>query len=123
MILFPHYQILSDHLINLQLPLSLLEDIINQYSVSYVMKEKLYKLSNVSILSNSDTGQLRFYKRKNEEIHQTENGVVYSYDEYPVQPFSFYDCDYSEEYDLYQNDTKTVQLKVYDSYFIVEKYI
>jgi hypothetical protein len=123
MIFYPHYQKLDDNLFTIHLPISKLNEMIQMYKVSFSVREKQYKIFNVRILSAKETGTLRFFKRLNESIRETKEGLLYSFDDTSIPSFSFSQCDYSEEYDLYKNDSQDIFLKVFDTYFIVEKYI
>ena len=91
-------------------------DLIEKYNLKYVNQYKKYTIQNIEIISNLNS--IQFYKLKNKQI--INNLEIYKI--YKSIPFSFFDIDTEEIYQLYMNTIHNVDIlmKIYDNYINIE---
>jgi len=102
---------LNDNLFDTRIDLSKLQYYIDKYDLKYIDRYKRYCIENIEIVSN---GKKIDYKKTEYEIIDD----MIKKKEWNYFKFSFYEVDYSEIYDLYQNDN--IFLKKYDTYLTLE---
>ena len=118
-LLYSDYDIIDNDLYNIKIPIIFLRKYINKFKLNFIGTQKEYFLNNVIILSNGIYN--KYYRRIYDKINISEHGLEISYEDKEIIPFNFYNCDHSEIYKLYKKDN--ISLKLYDNYFILEKYI
>ena len=102
---------INDNLFDTRIDLSKLQYYIDKYELVYIDRYTRYCIEDIEIVSN---GKTMDYKKTNYEMI----GDIIKKTEYNYFKFSFYEVDYSEIYDLYQNDN--IKLKKYDNYLTIE---
>ena len=102
---------INDNLFDIRINLSKLQYYINKYKLKYIDRYTRYCIENIEIVSNGKT--IDYKKTEYEMI-----GDIIKKTECNYFKFSFYEVDYSEIYDLYQNDN--IKLKKYDNYLTIE---
>lgn len=104
---------INDNLFDTRIDLSKLQYYIDKYDLKYIDRYKRYCIENIEIISN---GKKIDYKKTEYEIIDD----IIKKEQMDYFKFSFYDVDYSEIYDLYQNDN--IFLKKYDTYLTIEQH-
>ena len=102
---------INDNLFDIRINLSKLQYYIDKYELEYIDRYTRYCIENIEIVSNGKT--IDYKKTEYEMI-----GDIIKKTECNYFKFSFYEVDYSEIYDLYQNDN--IKLKKYDNYLTIE---
>lgn len=102
---------INDSLFDIRIDLSKLQYYIDKHDLKYIDRYKRYCIENIEILSN---GKKIDYKKTEYEII---NDIIKK-TEYDYFKFSFHKVDYSEIYDLYQNEN--IFLKKYNKYLTLE---
>ena len=92
------------------------DNLIEKYNLKYVDQYKKYTIQNIEIISNLNS--IQFYKLKNKQI--INNLEVYEI--YKSIPFSFFDSDTEEIYQLYMNTIHNVDIlmKKYKKFIRIE---
>ena len=104
---------INDELFDIRIDSSKLQYYIDKHKLKYINRYKRYCIENIEIVSN---GRQIDYKKTEYEI---VNDIIKK-KESDYFKFSFYEVDYSEIYDLYQNEN--IFLKKYDTYLTIEKH-
>ena len=101
---------------NTNLTLDKYNDLIEKYNLKYVDQCKKYTIQNIEIISNLNS--IQFYKLKNKQ--NIDNFEVYEI--YKSIPFSFFDSDTEEIYQLYMNSIHNVDIlmKKYKNFIKIE---
>ena len=92
------------------------DNLIEKYNLKYVDQYKKYTIQNIEIISNLNS--IQFYKLKNKQI--INNLEIYKI--YKSIPFSFFDIDTEEIYQLYMNTIHNVDIlmKKYKNFIRIE---
>ena len=92
------------------------DNLIEKYNLKYVDQYKKYTIQNIEIISNLNS--IQFYKLKNKQI--INNLEIYEI--YKSIPFSFFDIDREEIYQLYMNTVHNVDIlmKKYKNFIRIE---
>jgi len=92
------------------------DNLIEKYNLKYVNQYKKYTIQNIEIISNLNS--IQFYKLKNKQI--INNLEIYKI--YKSIPFSFFDIDTEEIYQLYMNTIHNVDIlmKKYKKFIRIE---
>ena len=101
------------NLFDTRIDLSKLQYYIDKYELKYIDRYKRYCIENIEIISN---GKKIDYKKTEYQIIDD----IIKKEQTDYFKFSFYEIDYSEIYDLYQNDN--IFLKKYDTYLTIEQH-
>lgn len=101
------------NLFDTRIDLSKLQYYIDKYELKYIDRYKRYCIENIEIISN---GKKIDYKKTEYKIIDD----IIKKEQTDYFKFSFYEIDYSEIYDLYQNDN--IFLKKYDTYLTIEQH-
>ena len=101
---------------NTNISLDKYNDLIEKYNLKYVDQYKKYTIQNIEIISNLNS--IQFYKLKNKQI--INNLEIYEI--YKSIPFSFFDIDTEETYQLYINSIHNVDIlmKKYKNFIRIE---
>lgn len=102
---------INDNLFDTRIDLSILQYYIDKHDLKYIDRYKRYCIENIEIVSN---GKKIDYKKTEYEIIDD----IIKKEQKDYFKFSFYEVDYSEIYDLYQNDN--IFLKKYENYLTIE---
>lgn len=107
---------------DIKIPLSMKDEIINNYKLEPYGQVKEYWINNVKIISNNDGFLFDYFIDENSEIDHDLNILIEKYKKVESQSFNFYDSDIEEAYELYQKKNKEylVQMKIYDNYLVLE---
>ena len=107
---------------DIKIPLSMKDEIINNYKLEPYGQVKEYWINNVKIISNNDGFLFDYFIDENSEIDLDLNILIEKYKKVESQSFNFYDSDIEEEYELYQKKNKEylVQMKIYEKYLVLE---
>ena len=82
------------------------DNLIEKYNLKYVNQYKKYTIQNIEIISNLNS--IQFYKLKNKQI--INNLEIYEI--YKSIPFSFFNIDREEIYQLYMNTIHNVDILI-----------
>ena len=107
---------------DIKIPLSMKDEIINNYKLEPYGPVKEYWINNVKIISNNDGFLFDYFIDENSEIDLDLNILIEKYEKVESQSFNFYDSDIEEAYELYQKKNKEylVQMKIYEKYLVLE---
>jgi hypothetical protein len=107
---------------DIKIPLSMKDEIINNYKLEPYGPVKEYWINNVKIISNNDGFLFDYFIDENSEIDLDLNILIEKYEKVESQSFNFYDSDIEEAYELYQKKNKEylVQMKIYENYLVLE---
>lgn len=107
---------------DIKIPLSMKDEIINNYKLEPYGPVKEYWINNVKIISNNDGFLFEYFIDENSEIDLDLNILIEKYEKVESQSFNFYDSDIEEAYELYQKKNKEylVQMKIYENYLVLE---
>jgi hypothetical protein len=107
---------------DIKIPLSMKDEIINNYKLEPHGPVKEYWINNVKIISNNDGFLFDYFIDENSEIDLDLNILIEKYKKVESHSFNFYDSDIEEEYELYQKKNKEyiVQMKIYEKYLVLE---
>lgn len=107
---------------DIKIPLSMKDEIINNYKLEPYGPVKEYWINNVKIISNNDGFLFDYFIDENSEIDLDLNILIEKYEKIESQSFNFYDSDIEEAYELYQKKNKEylVQMKIYENYLVLE---
>lgn len=86
---------------NIKINLNLKEKFINLYNLKEKGLHKSYYKNNIQIISDNETPS--FYKVFEKDIYVKDNYLFIEHEKVLIEPFSFYETDYEEEYKLYEN--------------------
>ena len=93
-----------------------------KYQLEYDDKYKEYKINDILIISNNK--EIKYYIDKIIKIEENKDKIKINYNRIKISPFSFYkEIDTNDEYDLYKNKNKNINLKKYNNYLIIENNI
>ena len=111
---------IDNNFYNIKINLNEIDYLINKYNLKFINKIKIYHKNNINIIS--DKNNIIFKKIIDKEIFKENNFIIYNFHSEIINPFSFYDCDFEEEFILYKNSDKNVdiQLKIYNEHCELE---
>ena len=111
---------LQDNIYNIQINLNKVDDIINKYNLTLINKTKIYYKNNIHIIS--DKNNIIFKKIIDKEIYKEKNLIICNFHSEIINPFVFYECDFEEEFILYKNSIKNVdiELKIFNKHCELE---
>ena len=111
---------IDNNFYNIKTNLNEIDNIINKYNLTFINKIKIYHKNNIIIIS--DKNNIIFKKIIDKEIFKENNFIIYNFDSETIKPFSFYDSDFEEEFILYKNSIKNVdiELKIYNKHCELE---
>ena len=111
---------IDNNFYNIKINLNEIDYLINKYNLKFINKIKIYHKNNINIIS--DKNNIIFKKIIDKEIFKENNFIIYNFHSEIINPFSFYDCDFEEEFILYKNFDKNVdiQLKIYNEHCELE---
>ena len=111
---------LQDNIYNIKINLNQIDDLIKKYNLKLINKTKIYYKNNIIIIS--DKKNIIFKKIIDKEIYKEKNLLIYNFNSETINPFVFYECDFEEEFILYKNSIKNVdiELKIFNKHCELE---
>ena len=112
--------IINEELFDIKIDLSEKELIIKKYSLKDLGLHKTYYKNHIQIISDNEKPY--FYKVLEKDIYVKDNYLFIEHEKELIEPFSFYETDYEEEYILYKNtiDDVIINLKEFKNYLELE---
>ena len=95
-----------DNFYNIRIKLADIEIYLNEYELYYKGNYKIYHKNNILIKSNENG--LEYYKIIEKNVQNIDNYLFIEHEKVLIEPFSFYETDYEEEYKLYVNTINDV---------------
>lgn len=111
---------LDNNLFNIKINLNEIDNIIKKYNLTFINKIKIFHKNNINIIS--DKNNIVFKKIIDKDIFKENNFIIYNFHSEIINPFSFYDCDFEEEFILYKNSENNVdiELKIFNEHCELE---
>tara|TARA_B110000003_G_C16394317_1_gene435716 strand:- start:205 stop:609 length:405 start_codon:yes stop_codon:yes gene_type:complete len=97
-----------------KIPLCNLTDILNKFILSKIGQCKEYWINNVQIISYKNN--LTFSYINDLSIDYKDNFIIQTFTKNECKPFNFFHTDLNDEFILYENKEKNIQLKEYKNY-------
>ena len=110
----------QDNIYNIKINLNEINDLIKKYNLKLINKTKIYYKNNIHIIS--DKNNIIFKKIIDKEIYKENNLIIYNFNSEIINPFVFYESDFEEEFILYKNSIKNVdiELKIFHNHCELE---
>mgnify|MGYP001182885264 CR=1 FL=1 len=110
----------DDNFYDIKIKLSDSEKYKKKFNLKKNNNQKVYYKNNIEIIS--DTEDMHFYKVIEKDIYVKEKYLFIEHEKIKINPFTFYETDYEEEYTLYQNKINDIiiNFKEYQSYCELE---
>jgi len=100
-LLITNNESVQDNFYNIRIKLTDKETYLKRYNLSYKDNYKIYHKNNILIKSNENG--LEYYKIIEKSIQHNNDYLFIEHVKVLIEPFSFYETDYEEEYKLYEN--------------------
>ena len=110
----------DDNFYDLKIKLSEGENYKKKFNLGEGVYQKVYHKNNIEIISDNEN--MHFYKVIEKDIYVKEKYLFIEHEKIKINPFTFYETDYEEEYTLYQNKINDIiiNFKEYQSYCELE---
>tara|TARA_B100000745_G_scaffold294244_1_gene237009 strand:- start:112 stop:534 length:423 start_codon:yes stop_codon:yes gene_type:complete len=111
---------INDKIFNEKISLEKLKEILNELKLLKIGKIKEYWINNVQIISLNN--QLSFNYINDISIDYKDNFLIQKFNKIECKPFNFCNIDLDDEFILYENKEKTIELREFNSYLTLQFY-